>query len=213
MATLRGYLTQDEYESITGINTTLIDSQISEAESIIDNACADFLGSLLQKSIVETEVFENITTTTTTATLKHNHNKNYWKFATVQILNGNKEGYQSRVLSSDGNTITFNEITSLSGATAIKLYQLGKFPMLKDTEHINSTIYKFIPEEIKVATAWQILYLIENPSLLHSPVLQSESIGTSYSYSLGNIQDRQSIYNILSPRVIQLIKPYMIQTI
>jgi hypothetical protein len=210
---LRKYLTTSEFAEITGEAGSVTDALLNQCESLIDQACADFLGSYLEKSMNYEILEEASTVTTTTATLSNTYPTNYLQYCVVHVLNGAKAGSISSITASSSNSITFDTITSLTGTVAIKIYQLGKFPMLKDRTLGSNTYYKVIPREIKEAVAWQCSYLLKNPKVLDKQQMQSENIGGSYSYTRASTQDRTSIIQMLAPRTIQLLQPYLLQTL
>ena len=210
---LRKYLTTSEFTEITG-NTDGVDERlIVQCESLIDQACADFLGSYLEKSVNYEILEEASTVTSTTATITNSYNTDYFKYCIVEILNGAKTGQKSSITASSSNSVTFDSITSLTGVVALKIYQLGKFPMLKDRTVGSNIYYKSIPQEIKEAVAWQCYYVLKNPKILDKQQMQSENIGGSYSYTKGSTQDRSSVIQLLSPQTIQLLSPYLLQTL
>jgi hypothetical protein len=213
MPTLRNYITRQDYATITGDTSEVNDQLIDQAETLIDQACAMFLGSTLQKSMNYEILEENSTTTATTATLSSTYTTNYLKYCTVEVLNGSLAGSKACITSSSTNTITFEQIEGLTGTTAIKIYQTGKFPMVKDVTTGSSVYYKSIPQEIKQAVAWQVKFILENGDLFNSDLMDSENIGGSYSYNRANNSTKSSIIQLLAPQTIQLIKPYTIQTI
>lgn len=213
MSSLRQYITEQQYQEITGEAGSITEAQINQAESWIDRYVAVFYTGLLQKAVNEEYVYDNVTCTTTTCTLPVTFNQGYFKYCILEALDGTNSGKLVNISSNSGNALNFDSVSGFSDTTAIRIYQLGKFPMLRDQHALNSKYYKTIPQEVREATAWQIKYIIDNPNLFTTGNLKSETISDSYSYTKGDNGDNLNMSQYIAPRALSLLKDYSLQTI
>lgn len=215
MASRRQYLTQTElaeYADITISDSSEADDRISQAEEIID-AYVGFQDKFVQ------QVWQGKLTSATSTVLTDsssdtplNFQDNYFTFCEVEIIGGIGSGQREIIASSDqdNKTITIRTAfdTAPDSTSVYKIYQLGKFPRLRDYffEPDTETYYKSIPEAVKRATAAQVEYVIaQGDNFFKSDQTDklSESIG-NYSYSKG--QGGSTLSQMIAPKARALLK-------
>jgi hypothetical protein len=197
MASKRNYLTQAElaeFADITITDPTEADDQISQAEEMID-AYVGFqqkhLGGIIQGHATAGG--------STTLTVETNHQnvwqKDYLAGCHIEIIGGTGSGKTRRRITGQtyAGVITIDSAwdTNPDSTSIYKIFQMGKFPRLKDVFYDGNaatpTYYPSIPEAVKRAVAAQVVYKIEMGDSFFNGEgsnMSSESIG-DYSYSLG----------------------------
>lgn len=189
MASRRGYVTTTEVDALSGL-TASNDTQISEAEELIDQ----YVG--FQDKFYKHKIQGRATGgSTTTLTLDEKHqnlyDNDYFKGMEVEIIGGTGIGERKIITgSTKAGVLTTNTFTATLDNTSIySIYQLGKFPRVKDvffdSENSPYTYYKQIPEAVKRATASQVEFMIKMGDAYFQgdkPNMQSEEIG-DYSYT------------------------------
>lgn len=199
MPTLRQYTSSSAVAQITGMDISKItDALLNRAELMIDMYVADFYQGPLSKFFKPVMEFQPAQTswTTTSVTLSPNsgYSDNYFTYTVLELLNGNDKGLIIPVISSNNNVLTFESVPGLSGLIACRVYQLGKFPMVKDVQ-----TYKTIPSQISQAVAYQCEFLYKQGSKTNAGVgVISESIGENYSYTAGDLST-DTIGNRIAP--------------
>lgn len=183
MASLRQYTNETVIAQIADIlSTDISDKLINRAESMIDSYCGDFYEGSFVRAFNQSTSIEaaNTTFTDTTLTVSPNpgNSDNYYTYTVIELMEGNKKGLIIPVLSSNNNQLSFATVAGLSGQIACRIYQLGKFPMYKDTYPRKS-----IPREIIEAVAYQVDFLFKNAKKINQNSKKSESIGENYSYT------------------------------
>ena len=119
----------------------------------------------------------------------------YFSFTMFEIVGGTGQGQRLPIMDSLMNgqiTIRGSFTTSPDTTSLYKIYQVGKFPRVKDvfynTYENPSRYYKTIPEAVKRAVCAQLEYMItQGPAFFASQASQtsSEHIG-DYSYRRSN---------------------------
>lgn len=210
MATIRNYATPAQLSAINGLNlSVLTEALIGHAEQLIDSYCSTFGVGNFQPSL-NTYTFETNEATyagSILTLLNGNYSTDFFKFGVITVLEGANAGAELPVLSSTSNILTFDN-TLVTGSYACKISQIGKFPMLKDVTRLTNKTYKIIPSEVVEALAWQCKYVSENQEMFSTPTVQSENIGSSYSYNLGSGASQSSIQSYIDPTAKQLLRPY-----
>lgn len=215
MSTLRQYINPTIIEQITGV--TITDERlIAVAESQIDSYAQEKLNFLYfqdHKSVnIETEYSSAaVSLTATTMTITGNsYPVNQFQFGIIELLADAgtvKKGTKLAVIQSNNNVLTFDSVPALNGLTApVKIYQLGLFPRIKDTRNYGKTI----PTQITEAVAWQSAHLFGLGATVNDSVkasnskskVESESIGSSYSYTLKNMTNSSDAVCIQSQALI-----------
>jgi hypothetical protein len=204
--TVRQYIDSTAIESITGV--AVVDEKlINAAESSLDclandlmdqmytNNLPSFLGDL-EFSQTEAVFGENKLTLPAQGYIT-----NYFQFTVVELLQDSgtfKKGTKFPVRSSFGNILSF-ETTSkvVTGInTPVKIYQVGVFPRRVDQGNYGKTI----PHQVIEAVAWQVAHLQSQGCDVASSVanadqkgkVKSETIGTTYSYTLADATSSSS---------------------
>lgn len=215
MASRRNYLTQAElaqFADITITDTTEADDQISQAEELID-AYVGPQESFLPNPIEGRASAGGSSSLTLQSNQQNIYDVDYFKWCEVEIIGGTGAG-QRRVITASTLagvlTVASAWDTTPTTTSFYRIYQLGKFPRHCDvtfySEQSPSTYYKQIPEQIKRATAAQVLYVIEMGESFMSgdgADKTSESIG-DYSYT--NAPSAATVYKLISPKVRLMLK-------
>lgn len=187
------------------------DKLINLAESMVDQYIADFYEGSFSKSNSQVQFLASDTTnfTANNLTIMPNpgHSSNYFAYTVIELLEGAMKGLLIPVLSSTNNVLTFETVEGLTGAIGCQIYQLGKFPMVRDCN-----TFKSIPREVVEAVAHQVEYLFKNSKKINSKTKKSESIGENYSYTLED-GAADSIANRMSPLAKDLLAKYFYQGI
>ena len=204
----RGYLSQDELKQFA--NITVEDSEeandiISQSEEIIDG----FVGFV--RKFISEKFHGNATSGTVTTLIDTSgdspfaYNDDYFKGCEVEILGGTNEGKRRKIASYDktNQTITVDETftTPIDDTSVFIIYQLGKFPRVKDVENLSSVYYRRIPEVVKRAVAAQVKYYIEKGvEFFHGATdYSSEDIGEWRGVN------RENIDRVIAPLARQLL--------
>lgn len=201
MAILSGYPTsRRRYVSLTElaqyIQAVISDSSaalvlLEQAEEIIDS----YIGP-------QDKAFKHVidgvaqSGTTTTFTLQADHassfNTNELTYCEVEIVGGSQAGQRKPITANTAAGVVTTEAFTgaLDDTSYYKISQVGKFPRRKDVviNRNNNTYLKYIPEEIKRATAAQYQYMVEMGASFFSSDQSSYNSETidDYSYSKGN---------------------------
>lgn len=215
MATIRGYLTDKQFQNITGADSLGTDADliIAKAEAIIDG----YIGNWQPH-------FNEIVTVPSSAqageiTLNAQDRASlpgvdYLKGLAVEFLNGEAAG-ETRIIESQGSdgVITFDQEFSDEPADGdiVRIYQAGKVPRrgtddVISREVINERIYiRNIPQPLREAVAAQIQYMQELGDEFfdgQASSLDSESM-QSYSYQRG--ESAKGGKAMVAPKVRQLL--------
>jgi hypothetical protein len=205
MPSLRQYTSAVAVAQLTGLSVgDITDNLLNKAEIMIDAYCADFYEGPLSKFYKNVvEYFPaNTSWTTTSVTLLPNNgaSDNYYNFTVIELLDGSNKGLIIPVTSSNGNVLSFTAVPGLSGLIACRVYQLGKFPMLKDVQ-----TYKSIPSQLAQAVAFQCEFLLKNAKKINSgKSKKSEYIGENYSYTDNDLSS-DTIGNRIAPMARDLL--------
>ena len=219
MASRRGYLTQAElaeYADITITDTAEADDQISRAEELIDAYVGPQDKAI--KYIVEGHASAG-TSTTLTLEAQHQNNmqKDYLKGCEIEIIGGTGAGQRTIITGQTyAGVVTFGTLSTAPDSTSIyRIYQLGKFPRVKDEFYDGNdatpTYYRQIPEAVKRATAAQVQYFIEMGEKFFATDesnYTSESIG-NYSYSKGEGTGGGSTEKLIAPKAKAYLRGIM----
>lgn len=191
--TLRQYADQTTINSVTGASD-VSESIINAAESMVDIYANEVMNQFHVgniKALNSQEYPSNQVTfgAGTLTILGNTFETNKFQFGVVELLetNGaNKKGTKYPVISSNNNFLTLDG--AVVGITsAVKIYQIGVFPRIKDIGQYG----KSIPYQIIEAVAYQASYLASLDCEAGGAVAtaeangkkKSELIGSSYSYT------------------------------
>ena len=189
-------------------DSDLTDATINQAEAMIDQIIAEFgVGNYLSKAFTS-EIVETVAFTNDTAQIPGGYSNGYFTFCNLEILTGNKKGLIIPITGSINNILSFDTIDGLVGNFDTKISQIGKFPMVRD--QINN--YKVMPNYVTEALAYQVDFLIKNKSKANSKLKKSESIGSSYSYTLGDKSDND-YSNRIAPLALEILKSFLTQSV
>jgi len=182
MPSLRQYTNKTVIAQIADIlEADISDKLLNRAESMIDSYIADFYEGSFRKALGQTISLEAtctyFTDTTLTITPNPGNSDNYYTYTVIELMDGDKKGLLIPVSSSNNNELAFDSVAGLTGQIACRVYQLGKFPMDKDTYPRKS-----IPREIIEAVAYQVEFLFKKGKKINQNSKKSESIGENYSY-------------------------------
>lgn len=203
--TLRNYISPEEIQAITGpLGGTITDIVLNQAEQMIDNAIANFYNLPWRKAYQGSLVKSGLATDSTLTITGDALTQNSLSRTVIQILTGAKAGKQSYVSGNTSNVITFVTIAGLSGTVEFRVYQLGKAPFASDVYNNN----KVINEAVKNAVAYQVEAMLNfdnlGISVKDGKNKKSESIGTSYSYTLDDkANGTKSALELLAPQSAQ----------
>lgn len=179
----KNYVTIDEVQQITGQAVT--DDQISMAEDQIDAYVGRVNSKHLQNDIVGKAQAGTDDTITVAASALNSYYEGSLVGKSIEIIGGTGQGQRRSIKSHAGDVVTTdsNWGTAPDNTSVYHIFQPGKFPRQNDVMTLDGVTYPGIPEAVKVATAWQILWMT-NVDDTDSEVMQSENIG-GYSYSRG----------------------------
>lgn len=215
----RGYLSQSELEQYANITITDIDEAddvISQAEEMVDA----FVG--YQQKFQEYDVEGRATaggSATITLELVHQnvYDANYFKWCTIEIVDGTGAGQRRRIsASSKAGVITVATAwaTVPDSTSFYRIQQLGKFPRRPDVTSHNEggvvTYYKNVPEAVRRAVAAQVEYIIgmgDDFFATDQSEKQSERIG-DYSYQFGNMSSL-GLARMMAPKAKLLLRGYI----
>lgn len=216
MASRREYLTQTElaeYADITITDETEADDQITQAEEIIDA----YVGHQDRfYKLVAFGVLTSVNSTTvadTSGDTPLNVDDDYYKGCEIEIVGGTGIGSREIISASSKSAMSVTVRAAFATApvagSAYKIYQLGKFPRVKDTWHNSDTstpkYYKSIPEAVKRATAAQVEYMIQMGDNFFSSErsnMKSEMI-SEYSYT---VADAGKLSRLIAPKARALLR-------
>jgi hypothetical protein len=129
------------------------------------------------------------------------------------ILSGANTGSRFAIRSNTSNVLTYFDTNALStGTEAVKIYQFGKCPMIKDKNYIGSNYNKTISEQIKEAVAYQYVFRTENDINVKNPVTSYSVSQDSYSEHFA-VDKPLSITERISPQAMDILGGLTIQTI
>jgi hypothetical protein len=211
---LRRYLT---FEQLQGYQPSVVvedNNILIEAEKDIDNIIANFYQGVFRKSFYTTLFFESVTLTPTTATISSsNFTNGELAYTVLEILSGANTGSRFAIRSNTSNVLTYFDTNALStGTEAVKIYQFGKCPMIKDKNYIGSNYNKTISEQIKEAVAYQYVFRTENDINVKNPVTSYSVSQDSYSEHFA-VDKPLSITERISPQAMDILGGLTIQTI
>lgn len=190
MSTKRGYLTDSQYQSITGNDGLGVTATatIEKAEAIIDG----YIG-FHSKARPELSGTVKAATTTTVTLSNELTGVDYLKGCTIEFLSGNLAGTLTVIQGNTADNI-ITVVEALDAAPALndmyRIYQVGKYPeTLANTVISDVTHYApLIPQALREAVAYQVEYMQELGDATFSGragLVDSERID-NYSYSLGD---------------------------
>jgi hypothetical protein len=199
MPTIRQYVNTEFAESISGVKVD--EKFINAAESIIDSYCKDQMNwkSLYNHKANHCPVVvsqSDVVFTESTATVGFDNEINRFQFCVIELLTkiGTvPKGTFIPVTSSSIRTLNFDQIEGLEGSGDVKIHQVGIFPRLFDLNYsTGGTGIKTIPYPVIEAVAVQAVYLFQQAETVTEATkengekskIKSESIGSSYSYTL-----------------------------
>ena len=212
----RGYLTiteLEEYADITVTDDTEAEDQISQAEEMID-AYVGFQTPALS-NVIKGMASGGSTTTLELQTKHQNiYEKDYFVLCMVEIVGGTGKGERHMcTASTKAGVLTVETFTAtLDNTSYYKIWQLGKFPRLRedaiyDSQIATNTWFKSIPEEVKRATATQVEYRIQMGDDFFSTSkvnLKREKID-DYSYERFG-EDSSRLEDLIAPKAKMLLR-------
>lgn len=212
MASNRNYVTTTEVNTYTDNAFTATDEMINKAEELVD-AYVGFVDKFYPHELVGRATAGGSTSITLETDEQNKYEKDYFKWCYVEIVSGTGEG-QRRIVSSSTKagvlTVQSAWDTTPDTDSYYKIYQLGKFPRLKDVSYYTeSTPYiylKSIPEAVKRATCAQVEYMQTmgaNYFKSNKNALESESLD-DYSYSRGS--GSASLDTLIAPKAKDYLK-------
>lgn len=173
MTTLRNYAKKEYIAAVTGVNVNSItDSIISQAESDIDLCLADFWQGSLSKKVKDTIQLTTGNYTYSTGSLISNSpliTSKPINYFVGQVVENVTTGICYPVVASNNALVLEAGVSALSGT--ILIYQYGKAPFLSHPMN-----------ELREAVAYQVAAILDNFESEERDDLESESIGTNYSY-------------------------------
>lgn len=202
----RNYISAADLTAITGATAT----HAALAELLIDQ----YVGR--QNQFIRRDVVGKVSSIDTGAKIIVDTNSetplsvtdNTYDRCVIEIIGGAGVG-QSRVLvdSDEGDrSVTFEGEDfdpALDATSVYRIYQLAKFPRLKDVKTHDSVYYKVIPQAVREATIAQIEFILEMGTdyfIGEDAEFDSERI-LSYMYSRGGGQNQASaLVKFLSPK-------------
>ena len=212
---LRQYLTSDELLTRRPSLTTVDTAVLEQAEKDIDLLVANFYQGAFRKASLGEFIYSNVILNNLTATITNiNQTVGYYSYCVMEILSGTKAGKSFLIKANSANVITFFKSTSSVETVAVKVYQLGKFPMAKDTNYFGNTVYKTIAEDVKEAVAYQYEFRLNNKDGLNNKYAQTSYSVSGDSFSSNfDVNSPNSLKERLSPQASDLLGVYSIQTI
>jgi hypothetical protein len=217
MSSRRGYLTQpelEEYADINVLDAAEADDQISQAEELIDSYVGYQEKAIGIEYRVEVSAVNGTTISDTAAGSQLVYNDDFFVGCEAEVIAGTGAGQRRRVTGSskaDKSITVETEFTTQLDATSIlRVYQLAKFPRLKDmhTSRDGSRYYRSIPDAVRRATAAQVQYMIEMGMDFFSGSdsdMDSESIG-NYSFSRGSSGGQSATVKMIAPKARVLLR-------
>lgn len=211
MSTLRNYIA---LTNVQVVEATATEAQLDLAEQLIDqyvgwqskHVRSDFDGEI---TAIDSLV---ISDTSSTSKLDSAGYDNYWNYCVVEFMSGSAAGEIKRITASDysAKTITIDSATtgSLAVGDVFRVYQLAKFPRVKDTFNRDTVFYKAIPKAVQEAVIAQVSFIIEMGDSYFTgedSEMDSESI-MSYNYSRGANSGQSAIVKMLAPKARILLR-------
>jgi hypothetical protein len=200
MSTTRGYLTDAQYQQITGESSLGASAEaiINRAEAIIDS----FIGNWVPAIAAHYDGALGAVTDASTMTLAAEHipqmpGTNYLKGMVLEMLTGDAAG-QYRTITGQTSAGLLTVDTAFDNLPAVgdiyHIYQMGKVPRaftsdLRSFDTESGIVYaKVVPSALREAVAWQAKYMQELGDAYFDGqqlLLDSESFG-GYSYTKGD---------------------------
>lgn len=210
MSTARNYIETSDVSGAT-------DAQVALAEEIIDQ----YVG--VQKKhipgeydgIVSSILSGNkIIDSSSLSQLGPGQNTNVYARCVIEIITGSAAGEIRLISASSGSeqSITYSgdAISGLAVDDIFKIYQLAKFPRVKDAFTRESTYYKTIPRAVKDAVIAQTEFIIEMGDDYftgNEADAGSESIGNySYSNASGGSGQQSATVKMVAPKARTLLR-------
>jgi len=194
MNSLRNYLTKEQLVERINLNLGDVNEiMLQQAETDIDNALAYFSAGAFRKCFVNKVIYENVTLTATSATIPNQAFTNgYLAYSVMEILSGSDVGKRIAIKGNTSNVLDFlDSFVGLTGTVDVSIYQVGKFPMLRDVMAGTNKVYKTIPEFVKQAVALQYQFLgvkqteISSAQKIISEELDEANYTVNYEGGLG----------------------------
>lgn len=142
-------------------------------------------------------------------------NDNYFSYCVIEIIGGTGAGQIAPIVSSDYSDKTVTIATAFSTTpdttSVFKIYQLAKFPRVKDVfGGISGNLYaKSIPQAVREATIAQIEFIVaqgDNYFTSAGTDMESESLG-DYSYRRGSASaDTSTLVKQIAPKARTLLR-------
>lgn len=214
MSTTRGYLTDAQYQSITGKPSlgTSADAIIGRAETIIDGHLGFWQPAFYQHWQGIAQVASATGLTLATAHINSlNNTRDMLKGLVCEFLSGAAEGKFVTIKSQapDG-TITFDSMTPAPAAGDIyHIYQLGKVPRAGERDYTTFvdngvTIYaKSVPAALREAVAHQVAYMQELGDAFFDGTALNMSGERFGSYGYTKAESAQGAKAIIAPKARQ----------
>lgn len=156
----------------------------------------------------------NKTFADTSSTTQLNQRDGYFIGCVLEIIGGTGAGQSKLITGSDESdksvTITDAFTTTPDTTSVFRIYQLGKFPRVKDVfqKQDGTTYYKTIPDAVRQAVIAQVSFIIAKGNGFFTGDdgdKESESIG-DYSYSRGNSGAQSAQVRMIGPRARTLLR-------
>lgn len=238
MASRRGYLSQaelEQYANITITDATEADDQISQAEELIDSYVGPQpkffnryrpVGNVDPTLSADSALYSKDligcaadALSSNTIVLQSSHqgavDEDFYAGCEIEIIGGPGLGKRYTISAStrDGMvSIVGSFDPAVASGSIYRIYQLGKFPRIKDVYLDNTSspnrYYKSIPEEIKRAVAAQVQYQIQmGESFFAGDANEkaSESFG-DYSYTRKQTQGGNAL---IAPKARLLLRGFV----
>jgi len=207
---LRKYLTAGQLLEINPLLVSIDNSVLIQAEIDIDNIIASHLQGAFSQYFTGFSLYNStsVVLTSTGATITGlNLSDGFLAYTTLEIVSGANAGSRFLIKSNINGVLTYFDTDSLStGSEAVKIYQIGKCPMLRDVNGINNIIYKSIHQDIKEAVALQYEFRIKNAGSI-----DNQYASTSYSVSGDSFSEnfnptlQNSIRERISPQAFDIL--------
>jgi hypothetical protein len=210
MATLRQYLSSEFVTNNTSLKASDIsDSLITGAELYIDSIIGNYIIGVNAPAFSR-ETIETCTIEGGKITIPNwNAYTDHYSYTVAEVLDGSAIGEyscQSSIQNSLNHEIIVEDLASSTPYSGlVRFYQIGKFPRNCDVRAINNRYIKNMPEQLRLAIAYQAEFMAKNTKLFNSQMLKSENIGTSYSYTLADSGEK-SIKNLTNPKTYAIIE-------
>lgn len=183
------------------------DAQVALAEELIDQ----YVG--YQPRFIQGEYHGRVSTDTGNVITDVNNNTqlntndNYYSRGIIEIIGGTGAGAIRTIASSSrsGKSVAYDGASIGADTTSIfRIYQLAKFPRLKDSYATPDTavFYKQIPNAVQEAVIAQVDFILEMGDdyfIGEDAEMNSESLG-KYSYSRGNSDGQSALVKMIAPK-------------